>query len=269
MISHLTAIWKFRHFLLALVRLDLRLRYKRSVLGIGWSLLNPIAMTAVFAVVFTKLLGNGDVNNYIPSLLMGLAVWGFFREAACSGCRALIGNEAYIRQSPLPYGLYPLRTILGQSIHSGIAIGVALAAVVMFKSSWATGTLFTAPLGVLWAVVPALLLAVLFGWAVATIFALANVYFQDTQHLLEIGAQLLFFLTPIIYPPESLTGQGLGFLITLNPVNLFLGLIRDPLLTGTPPGLELWATALAVTAVAAGLAVGTLAWLQKRVIFHL
>src|SRR5437588_4593802 len=105
MISHLTAIWKFRHFLLALVRLDLRLRYRRSILGIGWSLLNPIAMTIVFTVVFSNLLGNG-ARDYAPYLLAGMAVWGFLKESACVGCRALLANEAYIRQSPLPYGLY-------------------------------------------------------------------------------------------------------------------------------------------------------------------
>ena len=82
MIHHLTAIWRFRHFLLALVRLDLRLRYRRSVLGIGWSLLNPLAMTAVFVVVFSGPLGGGQASDYASSLLLGLAVWNFFREAA-------------------------------------------------------------------------------------------------------------------------------------------------------------------------------------------
>ena len=76
MIHHLTSIWKFRHFLLALVRLDLRLRYRRSILGVGWSLLNPIAMTIVFAVVFSSLLGGDNLPRYVPHLLIGMAVWG-------------------------------------------------------------------------------------------------------------------------------------------------------------------------------------------------
>src|SRR5579885_3244026 len=108
MFRHLSAVWTARHFLLALVRLDLRLRYRRSVLGIGWSLLNPLAMTAVFTVVFSQLLGGNDLPRYVPHLLIGMAVWGFLREAAVSGCRSLINNESYIRQSPLPYGIYTL-----------------------------------------------------------------------------------------------------------------------------------------------------------------
>jgi len=269
MIQHLTAIWKFRHFLLALVRLDLRLRYRRSVLGIGWSLLNPLAMTAVFVIVFTQLLGASDPQNYTPSLLLGLAIWGFFRDSACVGCKSLIANEAYIRQSPIPYGLYPLRTVLGNSIHSSIALGVGILVALIAKTVPTPLTVFWGPLNVLWSILPALVLAVIMGWALATIFAFVNVYFQDTQHLLEVAAQLLFFLTPITYSPEVLEKAGVGFMVTLNPVNLFMDLIRAPLLTGQLPSLETYGTATAVTAIFVGLAAGTIAWLQKRVIFHL
>lgn len=267
MIHHLTAIWKFRHFLYSLVRLDLRLRYRRSVLGIGWSLLNPLAMTAVYVLVFGTILGGGDITNYAPHLLLGMAIWGFFRDSAVTGCKSLIANEAYIRQSPLPYGLYPLRTILGQSIHSAIALAVGVLVVLIMKSS--PSAVYWAPLAAMWSILPAFVLAVIAGWALATIFAFINVYFQDTQHLLEIGAQLLFFLTPIMYKSEVLEKRGLGALIALNPVNLFLDLIRDPLVTGTPPSLGLYLTATATTAAFVGLAAGTIAWLQKRVIFHL
>lgn len=269
MIHHMTAIWKFRHFLMALVRLDLRLRYRRSVLGIGWSLLNPLAMTAVYVAVFGTILGGGDVANYAPRLLLGMAVWNFFRDSAVCGCRALISNEAYIRQSPLPYGLYPLRTILGQSIHSAIAVAVGLLVVLVMKSTATAGGFYWQPLAGLWAVLPGLLLAVVAGWALATIFAFINVYFHDTQHLLEIGCQLMFFLTPIMYQRDVLDNRGLGFLVTLNPVNVFFDLIRDPLLTGAPPAGDAYLAGAAVTAVAVGLAAGTIAWLQKRVIFHL
>ena len=100
MIQHVTAVWKFRHFLMALVKLDLRQRYRRSVLGIGWSLLNPIAMTVVFTVVFSNLLGNGDPIGYAASVLDGMAVWGFLRDSRSIGCRCFMTNEAYIRQSP-------------------------------------------------------------------------------------------------------------------------------------------------------------------------
>jgi len=261
MIGHLTAVWRFRHFLLALVRLDLRLRYRRSVLGVGWSLLNPIAMTAVFTIVFSNMLGSG-AKDYAPMLLTGMAVWGFLKEAATVGSRSLIANEAYIRQSPLPYTLYPLRTVFGQAIHAGISLLVVVALLVMVQQS-------SRPLMVLPAVLPGLVLAFLTAWAVATIAAFANVYFQDTQHMLEVAAQIGFFLTPIIYTRDVLDRQGLSWVVDLNPVNLFLDLIRAPLLTGNPPELGTYLAAAAVTGVLGLLAAGTTAWLQKRVVFHL
>jgi lipopolysaccharide transport system permease protein len=261
MIGHLTAVWRFRHFLMALVRLDLRLRYRRSVLGVGWSLLNPIAMTVVFTVVFSNLLGSG-AWDYAPSLLTGMAVWGFLKEAATVGSRALISNESYIRQSPLPYTLYPLRTVFGQAIHTAIALVVVVGLLMILQQS-------ARPLLMLPAIVPGLVLAFLAAWGVATIAAFVNVYFQDTQHLLEVAAQIGFFLTPIIYPRSVLDNQGLSWVVDLNPVTLFLDLIRAPLLTGEAPPAALLLTTTGVTAGLGLLAAGTTAWLQKRVVFHL
>jgi ABC-type polysaccharide/polyol phosphate export permease len=259
--KHLAAIWTFRHFLLALVRLDLRMRYKRSVLGIGWSLLNPIAMTLVFTVVFSGLMGRG-AREYAPFVLCGMAVWGFLQQAVVAGSRAFVANESYIRQSPLPFGIYPLRVVLGQAIHSLIALGVVIALIVILQNNLNA-------VRALKAVVPALLLMLVAAWAAATIVAFANVYFHDTQHILEVGSQILFFLTPIIYYRQVLDDRNLGWVVDLNPANLFMELIRAPLLTGQTPALHLYGSAAALTLVLVGLAAGTMAWLQKRVIFHL
>jgi ABC-type polysaccharide/polyol phosphate export permease len=262
MIQHLTAMWKFRHFLLSLVKLDLRLRYRRSVLGIGWSLLNPIAMTFVFTLVFSNLLGNGDPIAYAAYVLTGVAVWSFVRDSALNGCRCFLINESYIRQSPIPYTIYTLRTVLGQAIHSLIAIGVVVAMLAIFSPD--AGMVMR-----ILSVVPGLLLALLAAWATATIAAFVNVYFHDTQHLLEVGAQILFFLTPIMYNRKLLDDKGLGWVVDANPVSWLLELTRTPLLTGWTPTVQMYAAGAGFTLILAALAVGTTAWLQKRVIFHL
>jgi len=260
MIRHLTAVWTFRHFLLSLVSLDVRRRYRRSAVGLGWSFITPVAMAFVFVLVFSDLLG-ADPRTYTTFLLLGMAVWSFFKECAVAGSQSLLNNEAYIRQSPLPFGLYPLRSVLGIAVHAGIGLGVALAAVVILNGTFA-------PLAILWAVVPALGLALLAGWAVATIFSFAHVYFHDTPHLLEVGAQVLFFLTPIIYRPEVLAGR-YPWLLRFNPVNLFLELIRTPLLTGEPAAAKAYVYAVAGTMLLFGLAAATIAGLRRRVIFHM
>lgn len=264
MLLHLTAVWRCRHFWLSLVRMDLRQRYRRSVLGLGWSLLNPLAMCAVFCLVFSNLLGNANWRSYAPYLLAGLSVWEFIRNSATLGCTAFIQNESYIRQCPLPLAIYPIRTVLGAAVHFLIAMVVVVALIAALEGSFAV---FASA----WSIVPALGLLVLFCWAVATLFGFATVYFHDLKHLVEVGSQLWFFLTPIMYKREMLDQKGVGWLADLNPVNLFIELVRTPLVgVGHPlPDANLYLQATVLTAAFVGLAVGTIAWLQKRLIFQL
>ncbi|MBN9117773.1 MAG: ABC transporter permease [Planctomycetes bacterium] len=268
MFRHLSALWTARHFLLALVRLDLRLRYRRSVLGVGWSLLHPIAMTAVFTVVFSQLFGDGNPIGYATFALSGLAVWNFLRDSATLGSKSLAQNESYIRQSPLPYTVYTLRCVLGHLIHACMALLVVVVLLVAWKGD-------PGPLVGLALALPGLALAVVAAWAVATIGAFVTAFFHDTAHILEVGAQIGFFLTPIMYRRSLLDDRGLGWLVDINPAGMFLAVIRDPLLTGVPTAAGLqqlgyaYLAAAVCTAAAVGLAVAVVAWLHKKVIFHL
>ncbi len=261
MVTQLSAVWRFRHFLLSLVRLDLRNRYTRSALGVGWTVVQPVVMAGVFVLVFSGVLGMSP-ERYVTTLLLGLAVWGFVRESLVGGSNAFVAHETYIRQSLLPYALYTLRLVLGSAVHGGIALLVAVAAVVLVDGS-------AEKLAVIPAVLPALVLLVAAGWAAATLFAFAQCYFQDTRHLLDIGCQMLFFLTPIIYPPEVLVNRGAGWLARFNPVNLFLELIRTPLATGEVPDLKLYAYAAAFTAGLGAFAVLAVRRGQRSLVYHL
>jgi ABC-type polysaccharide/polyol phosphate export permease len=268
MFRHLSAVWRARHFLLALVNLDLRLRYRRSVLGVGWSLLHPIAMTIVFTVVFSQFFGDSDPIGYAAFAMAGLAVWGFLRDAATVGSKAFLINEPYIRQSPLPYTVYTLRSVLGQSIHTAVALVVVVALIVLWKGD--AGVFVGLALAL-----PGLLLALLAAWAVATIGAFVNAFFHDTAQILEVSCQLGFFLTPIMYRRSLLDDRGLGWVIDINPANLYLSVIRDPLLMGIPSADgfaqlgQVYLAAFVFTAALVGLAIGIVSWLHKKVIFHL
>lgn len=277
MFRHLSAVWTARHFLLALVKLDLRLRYRRSVLGVGWSLLHPLAMTAVFTVVFSQLFGNGNPIGYAAYALAGLAVWTYLREAATTGSKSLLTNESYIRQSPMPYTIYTLRTVLGQIVHACMSLSVVVLLMVVFRPS-PDGQGHQA-LGAILAGVPlavcGLALMLVAAWAIATIGAFVTAFFHDVAHLLEVGAQIGFYLTPIMYRRSVLDDRGLGWLADINPANTFLALIRDPLVRGVSTTAELtewgqmYLAALALTAVLVALAAGVVTWLHKKVIFHL
>jgi ABC-type polysaccharide/polyol phosphate export permease len=262
MIHHLSAIWRFRYFWLSLVRLDLRNRYRRSVLGIGWSLVYPLAMTVVFCVAFSDILGHANWRTYAPFLVAGLCVWEFIKGTAIQGCDSFIRAESYIRQCPLPYTIYPLRTTLGTLIHFAITLVVVLCATAVVMETWT-------PFNIFWAIIPGLILVTIFSFGLATLAAFAHVYFHDTKHLFEVVAQLFFFLTPIMYPRKMLDAKDLGWLADINPVSLFLDIIRDPLLTGVPPSADQLTTATGLALATFGLSCGTMVWLQKKVIFQL
>src|SRR5262245_5400783 len=97
MLSYLGAVWRCRYFWMTLVKMDLRTRYRRSVLGLGWSLLHPVALTIVICTMFATIM-KMDWRDYGPYLLVGLAYWNCVVTATSMGCQSLLMGESYIRQ---------------------------------------------------------------------------------------------------------------------------------------------------------------------------
>lgn len=258
--GYAAAVWKCRYFWLSLVKNDLRTRYHRSLLGLGWSLLNPVAMTAVLCTVFHRLWGL-PIAEYGPFVLSGLAFWGFVSTCTLQGCRCFYQAETYIRQYPAPLVIYPLRTALGAGFHLLIALIVVVAATWWFQG--------LENIAALWSLLPALLVLFVLGWSLAVLAGVANVVFPDMQHLLEVGLQILFYATPILYKAEMLRERGQGWLIDLNPMAPLLDCLRQPLLEAQPPTLALLAQAAAWALLSAGAATLVLARWQHRLVFLL
>jgi ABC-type polysaccharide/polyol phosphate export permease len=260
MITYLSGIWKCRYFWMSLVRTDLRTRYRRSLLGLGWSLLQPLVMACILFLVFQHVFQQRS-GDYFPHLLTGLVGWNFIFYCAILGCQCFIHGEAYIRQCPLPLAIYPLRTAIGGLFH--LAMGLVVVAVVF------TATHRTPGVVALLSLIPTMLLLFLFCWSLAVLCGSANVFFQDTQHLTEVCFQILFYLSPIIWRPEDLTGKWIGWVLQWNPVVPLLHLLRQPLMHGVAPSAGEYLHALAIVAFAAGVASWLLSRLQTRLIFHL
>lgn len=263
--KYLLAIWQCRYFWLSLVRMDLRTRYRRSVLGMGWSLLHPIAMTAIICIVFPRFMKFDDPNyvlhTYVPSVLAGLACWNYILFVALQGCQCIYQGEMYIRQFPAPIAIFPLRTALGGSIHFLIALILVVTVTGVLQQS--------VDLLALTSLIPSVILLFVFVWSVALIAGFANVFFNDTQHLAEIGFQILFYATPIIYPPERVEGTRLGRIIQFNPIYGFLKLVRDPIINHHAPSAATYAAACGTMLVFVAAATIILARFQKKLIFKL
>ncbi len=243
MTSYLSEIWRLRYFWMALVRIDLSNRYRRSMIGIGWSLLHPIAMTIVLCVVFSQLFGQ-NIREYAPNVLSGLIFWNFITAVMNQGCQCFFQGESYIRQHPAPLAIYPLRTALGAGIHFMFGLCVVLALV------WILNGFGNLP--ALLSLVPTLIFMFIFGWALAICMGVINVLFQDSQHLIEVLLQILFYVTPIMYPEKMISERHLERFVNLNPLAIMLKMLRQPILDGQLPSLGTYMLGILAVGIAAG-----------------
>lgn len=258
--AYLNSVWQCRYFWLSLAKMDLQNRYRRSLLGVGWSLLHPIAMALVLCTVFNRLF-ELDAKEFWMYLLAGLSFWNFISTATIQGCQCFLQAESYIRQCRVPLAIYPLRVVLGGAFHLSVALGVVLAVSCVLKGP--------AVLAALPALVPGLVLLIVLAWSLATVAGVLTVYFPDAQHLTEIGLSILFYATPIIYTNELLKQKGLGWLVDYNPLATFATLIREPLLHGKAPEAGLYGGAALVALALAGVALFVLSRSERRLVFYL
>jgi lipopolysaccharide transport system permease protein len=259
--SYVREVWKCRYFWLSLVKNDLRTRYRGSVLGLGWSLLQPLAMTAIISTVLGRVLPDPDPTYSAPYVLAGLCFWQFIVYSTLGGCQGFKQAEMYIRQHRAPMAIYPLRVVLGNMLHFLLAMALFLGLVGALRG-------FPNPMALL-SLIPTCVLLLILTWALAVLGGLLSTHFPDTKHLLEVAFQALFYLTPVFYKRDILVGKGLSILIWLNPLIPFLRLVRDPVLDGQIPSFRVCFAAVFATAVLAGLAVYALSRLEKRLIYYL
>jgi lipopolysaccharide transport system permease protein len=249
--DYLSRMWKMRYFLVSLVGNDIRTRYRRSFIGIGWSLVRPLSMTAIFCVVFQKIF-HAELGDYVPFVLIGMTVWQFLLECLTTGCHSFTRATAYIRQQPLPLAIFPLRSVLCSGFQSIMALGAALAVTWFFRGF---GNIAVLPL-----LIPAMTLLLFLGWFLAILSSVAQSYFPDTSHLLEVSLQFLFYLTPIVYQQTYLEGRGrLSLILHYNPVTYLLDLVRVPMVDARMPA---WSS-IQVSLLCL-FAVGFMAWIAMR-----
>ena len=259
-------IWGRRYFWLSLVRVDLRARYRGSAFGVGWSLLQPIAMTTILCGVFSTIF-HQPIADFAPYLMAGLTYWQFITTTSLQGCHCFFTGECYIRQHPAPMAIYPLRTMLGAAFHFAMGYLLVIVLAVVFKGP----AVLNVP--ALLSVIPTLALLTTFGWSLAILFGLATVRFRDFKHLTEVGFQALFYLTPIMYGAEQVQRlverRTVGWIFLLNPFVPILDLIRSPVVAGAPPALTSYLAASVITLATAILAGLALRAEERKIIFNL
>jgi ABC-type polysaccharide/polyol phosphate export permease len=214
----------------------------------------------VLSVVFSQLFGM-DLAEYGVYLLTGLTFWNFLSAVTAQGCHCFQQGETYIRQYAAPLAIYPLRMMLGATFH------FAMALLMVVPLSWFCHGLDHLP--VMPVLLPMLAIMMVWGWSLCVVCGVANVFFADVKHILEIVLQVLFYATPVIYKRDMLRDRGMGWLADYNPLVPILELFRDPIVEGRLPSGDALALSAAVVAGTTVVAVLVLARVERKLIFHL
>jgi lipopolysaccharide transport system permease protein len=223
-----------RDLLRELVSRDMKVRYKRSVIGTVWSILNPLAQLVVLYFVFHYILPT-NIPNFVAFLLVGILVWNWSSSALTAGTGAIVDNAVLIRRPGFPIALLPVVSVTTQLIHFLLALPVLILFVLLSRLPLTPAAL-ALPLVI--AIQFLLLLSLTYG--LATI----HVTFRDTKYLLEIFLMFGFYLSPIFYQPTSIPEQ-FQPLYNLNPMVHIIEAYRSILLEGRlPPLLPLAAVGL-------------------------
>jgi lipopolysaccharide transport system permease protein len=177
-----------RDLLSVLVSRDLKLRYKRSALGFGWSLLNPFAQMLVLSFVFSRVLPL-NIPDYPAFLISGLLVWGWFSSALYQSTDAIVGNRELIRRPGFPPAILPVVTVASQLVHFLLALPV-LFVFLAFNHI---------PLSIAYLALPVLIaIQFVFTLSLAYLASTFHVTYRDTQYLLGIFLLLGFYITPAL-----------------------------------------------------------------------
>lgn len=258
--AYLKNIWGTRYFWLQLALADIRSKYRRSMLGLAWALLQPLSLTLLLAFVMSHIF-HASVNDYAPFIFSGLIFWEFLVSSTVTGCSSFVNATGYIKQFSHPLLIYTLRSVIPCMVNLlcaslGLVVWVLLKDPHVFNLSW-----LTLPLSYV-----LLFLAV---WPIATISSFIGTKFHDFGQLIVIILQAIYYISPVFFLPSMFFKAHIGFLVDYNPIYHLLNLFRAPLLAGAFPTLTNY-TFLALMGVISWLIVGILVYRNEhKIIFYL
>ncbi len=224
----LEELYRFRGLVLALVGRHLSSRYRGSVLGYFWSLLNPLFLMLVYTLVFQYYMRFSSVDNYTIFLFTGLLPWLWVTSSLSEASSSLVSSGHLITQSMFPAHILPLVTVLTNMIHFFLALPL------LFLFMW----FFEMPLYATVLFLPVLiLLQFLFLYGLALLLSALNVFYRDVQHIVGNVLNFLFFLCPILYP-LSVVPEKFHWTFHWNPFASMTNFYHAVLLEGQLPALQ-------------------------------
>lgn len=239
-LEELRGIFQYRDLIYQLVRRDIVTRYKRSVLGIAWTMLQPLGMMVIMTLVFSSLFQT--VKGYPVYLLSGLIAWTFFSQATTAAIHQIVWGGTLLHRIYLPRTSFAVSAIGTGVINLAFSL-VPLIVIMLIIGRPIRGSIIFLPI--------AMLLLAAFALGVGLILSTLAIYFPDVTEMYQIILVAWMYLTPIIYPEEILPEAYRFWVTNLNPMYHLIKIFRMPLYEGIFPGwIEL--------AIAGGIATITL-----------
>lgn len=223
-VNAVIAVQKYRFLIRQLVARDFRTKYKRSVLGMFWSFLNPLLMMLIQYFVFSTIF-KSDVPNFAAYLIIGTVMFNFFNEACGMALGSIVGNASLITKVYMPKYIYPLTRVMSSVVNLAISLIPMLIVCVI------TGVEFhkSAVLAFFF-----LICLTVFSLGLGLLLSAAMVFFRDTQFLWGVLSMMWMYATPIFYP-ETILPEEFKFVLQVNPLYHFLKNVRLCILSGISP----------------------------------
>lgn len=245
---HLQELLRYRGLVHNLVVRDLKARYKRSVLGFLWSLLNPLGMMLVFTIVFTVIMPS-QIENYPIFLLCGLLPWNYFTGALMLSINSVAGNANLVKKVYFPREALPISSVLAALVNFLLGLAVLIVVLIITRAHFSPW---------LWLLPFVILIQTCFTLGVSLFLSAINVYYRDTLMIMDVVLLAWFFLTPVVYSitilPSSYEILGVTvnlqrLMYILNPMASLIAAYRDLLYWGYRTDLDFFLRT-AVTSIA-------------------
>jgi ABC-type polysaccharide/polyol phosphate export permease len=236
-IEKIAEIYRLRFLVYTLVAKDLKVKYKGSLLGLFWSLLNPLLMLIVYTVAFQYII-RIRVENFAIFFLCGFLPWTFLSSSLSMGVGCIVDNSNLVKKVFLPREILPLSTVFFNLIQFLLTFIILVPALLFFKIK----------LGISLAFLPfVIVLQMMFVLGCTLILSSLGVFYRDIRHFLDIFLQVWFWLCPIIYP-ITMIPERFRFYYMFNPFAMFVESYRAILFENRPPSLEAFVALIVVSA---------------------
>ena len=245
------SIKKYKNLLWLLIKRDFYSKYRKSILGVLWSLLNPLFMMLVLTMVFSYMF-RFNIPNFPVYFLSGRLIYDLFQESTTMAMNSIIASEGIIKKIYVPKYIFPVSRVFSSLVNIFFFL-IAFFFVVIITGAPFYWTMLLLPIPIFYAFV--------FSLGVALLLSSAAVFFRDLAYLYGVFTLLLFFATPIIFPIEQLPGW-LQPYIGLNPLFQFIQYFRDLTMNGVVP--DLWSNLVCIGFALMSLCVGIYAFMKRQ-----